>query len=639
MLQILKNPYILRAFLYDLMVVSVAFLLSLALRFEIFDPLALPVESLQMVFFISIAVQAVCLYHSGLYQGVWKFSSIPDLTRVIKGSTLAVVCSVIVLFLYNRLETIPRATFFINWVLLIIGLGGGRFGYRLWKDEIQRKGYFFDKLHHKQITNTLIIGAGNAGVQLVKDIKSNPEVDFHIVGLIDDNPLYQGRTIMGVKVLGGREDIGTWVKKYRVEKVFIAVPSCTGKQLREIIDECEKCQVAFKTLPHFSEMLNDKVKTSLLRDVKFEDLLRRGPVKLDTHSIEQMIVGKTIMVTGAGGSIGSELCRKIARFRPKRLICFELSEFFLYELELELKEAFDQLDFVPVIGDVRSRSKVASVFQQYRPEVILHAAAYKHVPMMELNPMEAVITNILGTLTVAEQAKNYCAEKFVMVSTDKAVNPTSIMGCSKKIAEMVCQYIGNQAEKTQYITVRFGNVIGSNGSIIPLFKRQIEKRQDMTVTHPDIERYFMSISEASELILQAATMGKENQIFVLNMGEPIKIVELAKEMIVLAGLEQGRDINIKFIGLRPGEKLYEELFTQKENLGETPHEKVYVAKVQNLPWGFAELLSELTSLNIDSGKIAVVRNFRKLVPEFQGEEFNLEGMEIPQTSEASKVAT
>ena len=613
MLNIFKNPYIFIVFLHDLMVIAGSFLLALSLRFEVFDPSSLPVKNLQVIFPLCLLVQAICLHFSGLYKGVWKFSSVPDLSRVIKGCTLAVPCSLVSIFLYSRLETIPRSIFFIDWILLIMGLGGSRFCYRLWKDNTPPKWPFFKRPSPDQMSNILVVGARNHGIQLIKEITSNPETALKVVGLIDDNPLLKGRTIMGIKVLGNREDIGKLVNKYQIQQVFITTPSNSGKQIREIIQQCKKSRVLFKMLPPLSKTFNNKVGISLLQNVKLEDLLRRGPAQLDIGSIEKMIEGKTIMVTGAGGSIGTELCRQIALFKPKRLICFEISEFFLYQLELKLRESSPHLDFVPLIGDIRNHSRVAMAFDRYRPEVVLHTAAYKHVPMMEMNPMEAIDTNVKGTLIVAEQAKNYNAKKFVMVSTDKAVNPSSIMGHSKRVAEMICQHMGALTEKTDYIIVRFGNVMGSNGSIIPLFKSQIENRSDVTVTHPEMERYFMSISEASKLVLQASSMGKGGDVLVLNMGLPIKIVDLAKEMITLAGLELGKDIEIKFIGPRRGEKLCEELFSNEESLAQTAHKKILGAKMQKLPPHFEKFLSELTQLNADTERPIIIEKLKRLV--------------------------
>ena len=613
MLKILKNPYIFIVFLHDFMVMAASFLLALSFRYEMFNPLALPVKDLEVILPLSLLIQATCFYFSGPYRGIWKFSSIPDLSKVIKGSTLAVPCSLLGIFLYNRLEDIPRSIFFIDWILLIIGLGGSRFCYRLWKDCTPLKWPSLKKDSWEQMTNILIVGTGSHGIQLIKEIASNPKTALRVAGFIDDNPLLKGRTIMGVKVLGNRADMGKLVKKHQIQQVFIAISSNFGKQIRDIVQQCEKSRVLFKILPPLTEILGGKVDISLLQNVKLENLLRRGEAQLDIDSIKKMIRGKTIMVTGGGGSIGSELCRQIALFEPKQLICFEISEFFLYQLELKLGESCPHLDFVPLVGDIRNRSRVKMAFELYRPEVVLHTAAYKHVPMMEMNPMEAIHTNTIGTLIVAEQAKNYGTKKFVMVSTDKAVNPSNIMGHSKKIAEMICQHMGELTEKTDYITVRFGNVMGSNGSIIPLFKRQIENRSDVTVTHPDMERYFMSISEASELVLQASTMGKGKEILILDMGLPIKIVDLAKEMIILAGLELGKDIQIKFTGPRPGEKLYEELFSNEEDLFQTAHEKIRGAKMQKLPPDFKQLLSELTQLSTCTKKTIILQKLKNFV--------------------------
>lgn len=613
MLRTIRKLAFTGAFLYDTTASAVCFLLAFSLRLESLSILSSPpIQDFFSVFFICVATQGACFMISNLYRGIWKFSSIPDLARVISGSTLAVVGSLVMIFLYNRLENIPRSFFFIDWALLIMALGGGRFYFRLWEDSLSHKINF----NQEPRSRVLIVGTEESGSHLIKEIQSQPYMKLNIVGLIDRKAHSIGRSIMGVNILGHIGDIERLAKKYKVKKIFIALSSGTRKEIKEIVNQCKKTDAAFKILPLLNDRLHGEASVSDLRNVTFESLLGREPVELDVDSIKDMILGKTILVTGAGGSIGRELCYRIARYHPRQLICFEITEFFLYELENKLRQTYPQLKVILIIGDVRNRSKVSSVLEKYSPNIVLHTAAYKHVPIMEDNPMEAIETNVKGTLIMAEEASHWKVNKFVMVSTDKAVNPTSIMGSTKRIAEMICQHIGENSPETQYMTVRFGNVIGSNGSIVPLFRKQIENNEDLTVTHPEIERYFMSISEAAELILQTATMGKKNDIFILNMGKPIKILDMAKEMIELSNLKLGEDINIKFIGLRPGEKLYEELFTKKENFEQTTHKKIYVAKRQNLPVDFENYLKDLINLNINSTKPVVLEKIKKLVTEF-----------------------
>lgn len=614
MLKSLRNPRILVAFLYDALISLFAFITSVAIRFETVDFNNVSIEDLPSITGIVFISQITCFYLTGLYRGVWRFSSTHDLVRVLKGATLGVFISIVGVFLYNRLETIPRSAFIIDWLLLIMGLGGGRFIYRIWKDlnissTVELKGLSKRK-------KVIIVGAGVAGNKIAKDIISNPGLSLHIVGFVDDNPFMNNRLLNNVKVLGGSSMLPQLVKNFEVEKVIIAIPSATGEEVKSIVRFCEDSKVEFKILPKISHMLSDRVSVSLLRNVKLEDLLGREPVRLEQDFLQGMIEGKTILVSGAGGSIGSEICRQLTQFNPRKIVLFEISEYFLYRLELEFLENFPSVEIVSLIGDVRNRERVDSLFDIYRPDLVIHAAAYKHVPMMEKNPIEAIKTNILGTYVLSEASIKYQVEKFVMISTDKAVNPTNVMGASKRIAEMVCRKRHESNSETSFITVRFGNVLGSNGSVIPLFQKMIEEGKDIPVTHPDIERFFMSIPEACQLVLQAASMGDGGEIFVLDMGEPIKIMDLAKEMIKLAGLEIGNDINIKIVGLRPGEKLYEELFSSEENLYKTKHEKVKVAESRGINTEFDLLLETLISMPVNSDFQEIIRNIKKVLPEF-----------------------
>lgn len=613
MLTILRNPRVFIAFAHDMLWAVIAFWGALCLRFSVLPwQLESNVASSFLVVSLGLVlIHGVAFHIFGLYQGIWRFSSVEDLLRVLKGATTAVLFTMLGIFFWNRLETIPRSIFLIQWLLLVISLGGGRFFYRVWKDNRMLK-FYRSKGGTKRI---LIVGAGTAGEYLAREIHRNPGLNVDVIGFIDDDALKKERTIHGHKVLGKPEHIPEIVAHKKIDEIYIALPSATGDQIKRIVEHCQKSGVRFKTLPRMNDILSGRVELSLLRNVELEDLLGREPVKLDTTSIGKMIEGKTILVTGAGGSIGSELCRQILRFNPKRLVLFELCELFLYELEMELKRLGLNSEIVAVIGDVRNRERVQKVFQAERPDLVLHAAAYKHVPMMEAHPGEAIHTNVCGTRIVSEEAVAAGISKFVMISTDKAVNPTNVMGTTKRVAEMVCQK-QNALGKTQFVTVRFGNVLGSNGSVIPLFKKQIERGGPVTITHPDITRFFMSIPEASQLVLQAGAMGRGGEIFVLDMGESVKIVDLVKEMIKLAGLTLDKDIRIEYTGLRPGEKLYEELFEETEELVSTEHKKVRVARGRSLPGNFEEVLAVLCEGPVLQDKKAYVERLKVLVPEY-----------------------
>lgn len=621
MLNQLKNIKILTAIVYDIVAALGSFLLAICLRFETFNPLASNIPKLPVFLLTVVGCQIISFNIMGLYRGMWRFSSSTDLIRIVKSSFLGTFLAVVLLFVYNRLDGFPRSVLIIDLILLITILGGGRFIYRTWKDNRS-----FSKksgvVPQENIKNVIIVGAGSAGNQILKDIFDNPSLGLNVVGFVDDDESKLGRTIQNVKVIDKLSNIRNVIQDFEIQKVFIAIPSARGKVLKDMMDNCKDLRVEFKTLPALNEIISGKVELSLLRNIDLNDLLGRDPVKLSTEDLGHMIKGKTIMVTGAGGSIGSELCTQVSQFAPSRVILFEICEFFLYRLELSLKQRFPNIDFVACIGDVRYSDRVESVISKYRPNLILHAAAYKHVPMMEENPLEAIFTNVLGTKIVSQLASKYGAEKFVMISTDKAVNPTNIMGTSKRIAEMICQYEGRKENCTQFITVRFGNVLGSNGSVIPLFKEQIEKGGPITVTHKDITRFFMSIPEASQLVIQAASMGKGNEIFVLDMGTPVRIEDLAKDLISLSGLVPGEDIEIVYTGLRKGEKLYEELFSDSEKLVDTGHSKVKIAETRDLPLDFENCLVDLISLKNGDSKETVYRSMKNLVEEFTPEKFS-----------------
>ncbi len=609
-----NNPRIVFAFAYDAVVAALSFWLALTLRFESYNSPKFFNSKFLALFLLSELVLVVSFVLNGLYQGVWRFSSMHDLMRVIKASFMGITFTVIICFFYNRMEGLPRSIFLIQFLILVVSLGGGRFLYRFMKDRHVRNNFL--KATDDEIKRVLIVGAGRAGEKLVRDIHATPALKLKVVGFLDDNKFNKNAMIHNVKVFGGAELIPRLVKDMDVDKIFIAIPSASGDEVKRLVSYCKETTAELKILPKMDHLLSTQVEISLLRNIKIEDLLGREQITLDSHHLNTMINDQVVLVTGAGGSIGSELCFQIAKFNPKLIVMVDSCEFFMYDLEMKFREAHPDTNFFPKILDIRNQEKVDTVFETFRPQLVFHAAAYKHVPMMEYNPAEAIETNIKGTKIVAETSLKYKARKFILISTDKAVNPTNVMGASKRIAEMVISDLSKRSTSTKFISVRFGNVLGSTGSVIPLFRKQIEERKDITVTHPDIIRYFMSIPEACQLVMQAGSMGEGGEIFVLDMGEPVKILDLAKEMIRLAGLVVDKDIKIMFSGLRPGEKLYEELFSDQEAYEFTHHGKIRKALFRPLTENFDEKLHRLLSI-VTNEPDTIVYLMKDLVPEFK----------------------
>lgn len=595
-------------FAHDVCMIPIAWLLAYWLRFNLSR---IPDEILQGALHTLptiMVVQAVFYWLFGLYRGVWRFASLPDLLRIAKVVVAGVLVSLLVLFLASRLHNVPRSIFPIYLLLLIAFLSGSRVAYRTLKSVLPQR---FGSSGRQRV---LIIGAGQAGESLARDLQRQVQ-GYRVVAFVDDDPKKRGHEIHGVRVLGSSNDIARLVKKHRIDLIIIAIPSMRSAQMRPIVAQCEKTGVPFRTVPSLQDLTSGSVRIDALRQVSLEDLLGRDVVSLDWDAIREKISDKTVLVSGAGGSIGSELCRQVARMSPGRLLVVEQNEFNLYSLTMELQQSFPQLDCQSYLADVTDKVAITNILQQ-PVDIIFHAAAYKHVPMLENQIRIAMHNNIVGTQVLAEAAVNAHVKKFVLVSTDKAVNPTSIMGATKRAAEIFCQNYGYHSP-TQFITVRFGNVLGSAGSVVPLFKKQIEVGGPITVTHPDITRFFMTIPEASQLILQAMTIGQGGEIFVLDMGEPIKIQYLAEQMISLAGLMPHRDIQIQFTGLRPGEKLYEELFHEAEALLPTVHTKILQA--QHRPRDWIELMDILAAIEqaCERNDLAMLRQLLvKLVPEY-----------------------
>lgn len=599
------------AVLHDYAAAALSLFLAFALAFGRLDFLAEEVPHFFKVLVLVMTSQLFIFYLSGLYKGIWRFSSAPDLVRVVRGASLAVMASYLLLFLYNRLEHIPRSSMIIDWLLLIILLGGGRFSYRLLRE------LFSPKISPGENTNVLIVGAGNSGEQFLRNIKNNPSLKMKPVAFVDDNRSYLNKWVHRVPVAGTIEQIPSVCEKYKVKQIIIAIPNASPEIFRKIIEKCKGLSVSIKRLPKISDYMAGNLPSTSLQSISLEDLIGRKAAVLEVTQISLMLKDKKVLVTGAGGSIGSELCAQIAKFSPHKIIAVEVSEFNLYQLEQNLLKILPKARFEGVIADIRDKNQMEKIFSKHKPQVLIHAAAYKHVPIMEKNPQQAINNNIDGTRIVAELATRFQLEKFVMVSTDKAVNPTNIMGATKRIAEMICQYYQSQTSITKFVIVRFGNVIGSSGSVIPLFLRQIKEGGPVTVTHPEVNRFFMSISEAAQLILQASVLGKGGEIFVLDMGSPVKILDLAKQLIILNGLQEGKDIEIVFTGLRPGEKLYEEILFESEATLETAHPMIRVAKAREVGEKFAQHLDSILSQQNLFYSADWQDRVQNLVPEYQ----------------------
>lgn len=556
--------------IHDTCIIPIAWLGAFWLRFNLDG---IPKEALTVAINMLPVILAAQIFANslvGLYRGIWQFASIPDLVRILKAVLIGCGISLIILFLVMRLQGFPRSVLPIYGMLLILFLGGSRFSVRWMKDY---------KRWRQAGERVLIIGAGRAGEGLVRDLLRDTTRKYKPVAFVDDKKNKIGKDIHGVRVIGNCRDIPRIVKERNISLIMIAIPSAKASDLRQIMQYCEGTGCKVRTLPGLNDLVSGRVGVDLLRDISLEDLLGRDPVSLDWAAIQDTIANSIVLVSGGGGSIGSELCRQVARLEPALLIVLERSEYNLFTLEQELLEAYPKLKLNTHLVDVCDHVAIDQIFNCQTPDIIFHAAAYKHVPMLEQNPREAIYNNVFGTRKMAEKAVQYKVKKFVLVSTDKAVNPTSIMGATKRVSEMICYYY-NYHGITQFITVRFGNVLGSTGSVVPIFRKQLESGQPITVTHPEMTRFFMTIPEASQLILQALCLGKEGEIFVLDMGEPVKIQFLAEQMIQLSGKKLGTDIEIRYTGLRPGEKLFEELFHPNEICMATQHEKIFRAKAR-----------------------------------------------------------
>jgi FlaA1/EpsC-like NDP-sugar epimerase len=597
------------AFAHDVTAAGLAWLAAYWLRFNLEAP---PQEFLRGAFDALpgvLAVHAVAFWGLGLYRGLWRYASLPDLRRIVAAVGIAALAVPALLTLAAQGTPVPRSVYLITPILLAGAMCGSRLLYRAWKER-----QLLGLVRYPQAAPVLVLGAGSAAANLLRELAHSQQ--WRVVGLLDDDAAKHGSEIQGAKILGTLDDVAAEARRLGVTQAIIAMPGATHRQRKRAVDLCNAAGLAVMTVPSYADLVSGRLSVSALRNVELDDLLGRDPVALDSAGLRGLIEGKCVLVTGAGGSIGSELCRQIVRFAPARLVLVDLSEFALYAIEQEFRDRHPEVVVSPQLGDAKAEGRVADVFARYRPQLVFHAAAYKHVPLLEGgNAFQAVANNVLSTVVTARAAQAAGAEKFVLVSTDKAVNPTNVMGASKRLAELACQALA-RADGTQFVTVRFGNVLGSTGSVIPRFREQIARGGPVTVTDERMTRYFMTIPEAAQLVLQAALMGRGGEIFVLDMGEPVRIVDLARQLIRLSGFAES-DIRIEFTGLRPGEKLYEEPLADAERTLPTPHPKLRVARA-NASANHAlldEVLAWIAAAR-DPGPEAVRERLRAWLPEY-----------------------
>lgn len=573
--KVVQRQLVIRRFfilLCDLFIIVISSILGLLLRFDL-NLSKVDIEFLDAMWHylpIHIIISIAIFYFFKLYHSLWNYAGIIEMQNVVSACVLSAITQVV--GMYYLQYRVPRSYYILSAGVMVFLMLGSRFAYRLVRSTIRR---YRNKGNE---TNVMIVGGGNAGNIIIKEILTSRHINNMTVKcIIDDAMDKQGRYIQGVKVVGTRKNIIECASHYNIDEIIIAMPSTSKTVIKEIVDICKETKCSLKILPGVYQLMTGEVSISKLRKVEVEDLLGREPIKVDLDSIMKYVSGKVILVTGGGGSIGSELCRQIAAYQPKKLIILDIYENNAYDIQQELVKKYPDLDLVVLIASVRNTKRLDQIFETYRPNIVYHAAAHKHVPLMEVSPNEAIKNNVLGTWKTVMAADKYEVERFVMISTDKAVNPTNIMGASKRICEMIIQTY-NKHSKTEFVAVRFGNVLGSNGSVIPLFKKQIAAGGPVTVTHPDIIRYFMTIPEAVSLVLQAGAYAKGGEIFVLDMGEPVKIVDLATNLIRLSGYIPGEEIEIVFTGLRPGEKLYEELLMKEEGMQDTENKLIHIGK-------------------------------------------------------------
>ena len=615
-------------FVADLLLLTAALYTAFLIRFEFSIPSYFMTSFLHMLPYVLIT-KIASFYFFDLYRGMWRYTSISDLLNILKAATASSLLIVAFIVFKSRFIGYSRSVFIIDWFLTILFIAGLRLIVRLFfesysSDESGQRtrpslvGMLSRK--RKNAKKLLIIGAGDCGEKIFREIHNNASLPYQIVGFLDDNRNKVGRKIHGVPVLGRVGEIGAAIKKVKADEALIAIPSASGQQMRKIVECCKDSGIPFKTVPGYGELIDGRVSVKAIRDVAYHDLLGREAVRLDEKGIGAYIEGNCVMISGAGGSIGSELCRQVCRFNPKEVVLYERAESPLYEIELELKRNFKDIRIVPVLGDIQNSAHLFKMFDAHAPRTVFHAAAYKHVPMLEMQPWKAVENNILGTANLLNTVKKFNIDRFVFVSTDKAVRPTNVMGASKRVAEMLIQCQNHDPDsETKFAIVRFGNVVGSVGSVVPLFRRQIEIGGPVTVTHPEVTRYFMTVPEACQLILQAGALCSEQvEVFVLEMGQPIKISDMARDLIRLSGFEPDVEIKIEFIGLRPGEKLYEELITEGEGIVPTSHKKIMTLRGEVC--GLSQIngkIDKLARMAVEQNAEMIKATLKEIVGDYQ----------------------
>lgn len=615
--QLIKRALII---LYDLLVVWVAGVLALLLRFDLsFSKIpAYFMENMQSMLLINMVITVIIFTVNHLYTSLWAYAGVVEMQRIILAAIETTAAEVIIVTIKSGNKAgyfLPRTYHILYFFILLILTAGIRFLYRMVRMQITSR----VNPANVQVSKVMLIGAGETGHMVIRDIISSASVMKELCCIIDDDKNKIGSYISGIKVVGDRTAIVYNAEKYKINEIIIAIPSATRKELSDLISICTDTGCKLKITPSVTEIMEGHISATLLRDVSVEDLLGRDPVEVELDLIMGYVSGKTVLVTGGGGSIGSELCRQIARHKPKQLIIVDIYENNAYDIEIELRHNYPELNLTVLIASVRNLDRLDSIFSEYKPNLVYHAAAHKHVPLMENSPNEAIKNNVLGTYNTVKTADKYGVERFVLISTDKAVNPTNVMGASKRICEMIIQTFGHHS-KTEFVAVRFGNVLGSNGSVIPLFKKQISEGGPVTVTHPDIIRYFMTIPEAVSLVLQAGAYAKGGEIFILEMGEPVKILELAKNIIRLSGFVPDKDIKIEFSGLRPGEKLYEELLMEEEGLRDTENKLIHIGRAIEMDEEkFKTELEEIIDFAFTEPSGEKIREaIRKIVPTYKG---------------------
>lgn len=581
----LKNPKFYLLIFLDIVFFAVSLFLAYLVRYEFYLGNK-DVMQLAGLLVWMIPLKFLVYLFSGLYTGMWRFTSLRDIRLLAIACLLSTMLVVLIVLALHRFEGYSRSIFLADGILTFVLTGGLRMAIRYYYT-IQRKIRTDNEpVHSPHAPKVLILGAGQAGEKILREIEENKTLNYNVVGFIDDDPAKQGLTIHGVRVVGNTDRLGAIVARDNIDQIFITLPSAGGEAIRRIVDACRATGVSHKILPGIGELIDGRVSAKMLRDISYEDLLGRKPARLDNKGIRDYLDGRVILVTGSGGSIGSELCRQIVKYQPAKVILLDASELNLFDIQTEMHHERCLHHFEPVLGRVQDESLMDRVFEKYKPDVVFHAAAYKHVPMMEKNPWQAVYNNIIGSRVVMDMAIKHHVDRFVLVSTDKAVRPTNVMGASKRVTELIMQCCNGNG--TKFVAVRFGNVVGSSGSVIPFFRRQIAHGGPVTVTHPEVNRFFMTIPEASQMILQAGMMGEGGEIFILKMGTPVKIADMARDLIRLSGKEPDEDIRIVYTGLREGEKLYEELITEGENILSTTHKNVMVLRGDNCFNGASE---------------------------------------------------